>query len=85
MFCVYLVYKFYNRWHNTSFIFFYILGEVGANLLYLTDHLKDINGNATEHSRRMNPVQVRIGNNSSINFGDTFERKRKPLKLCRLR
>ncbi|VEN59192.1 unnamed protein product [Callosobruchus maculatus] len=28
MFCVYLVYKFYNRWHNTSFIFFYILGEV---------------------------------------------------------
>ncbi|VEN39393.1 unnamed protein product, partial [Callosobruchus maculatus] len=42
-----------------------------ANLLYLTDHWNDINQNATEHSSRMNPVQVRIGNNSSINVGDT--------------
>ncbi|VEN61140.1 unnamed protein product [Callosobruchus maculatus] len=63
MFCVYLVwlvYKFYNRWHNTSRTLY----------LNLTDHLKDINGKATEHSR-MNPVQVKIGNNSSINVGDT--------------
>ncbi|VEN45742.1 unnamed protein product [Callosobruchus maculatus] len=52
MFCVYLVYKFYNRWHNTSFIFFYILGEVGANLLYLTDHTINVTGVKLERYKR---------------------------------
>ncbi|VEN45012.1 unnamed protein product [Callosobruchus maculatus] len=68
MFCVYLVYKFYNRWHNTSKIsLFHILGEVGANLLYLTDHTNLTGAKLERYKRKRYRAQQKNEHSTSQN------------------